>query len=104
LPGFKAQFRSKRGSSRGLFSAVAVVCVVLLALLVVAQVAHLHSSESDADHCPLCIVMHSAAPVAAAAVVIVVVHLGTFTPQAEPRFVARRPQSSLFIRPPPVSC
>lgn len=104
MSGFKAQFRSKRGASRGFFPAVAVVCVVLLALLVVAQVAHLHSNESDADHCPLCIVMHSAAPVAVAALAVVLVQLGTSTPQAEPIFVVRQRQSRLFIRPPPVSC
>jgi hypothetical protein len=40
---------------------VTAVCFILLALLAVVQVAHLHSNESDADHCPLCVVMHSAA-------------------------------------------
>ena len=100
MPGFKAQFRG----NRGLFPAVAVVCLVLLALLAVAQVAHLHSNASDADHCPLCIVMHTAAPVADAAAAIALVLLGTSDPQAEPIFMARQPQSRLFIRPPPVSC
>jgi len=84
--------------------AVAVLCLVLLAMLVVAQVAHLHPSQSDADHCQLCIVMHSVVPVAAAAAVITIVQLGASTPQAEPIVIARQRQIRLFIRPPPVSC
>lgn len=104
MPGFKAHFRGKRGSARGLFPAVAVICLVLLALLTVAQVAHLHSNQTDADHCPLCIVMHTVIPAGVAAAVVVLVQLGTSTPQAEPIFVARKRPSRLFIRPPPVSC
>ena len=44
-----------------------IVCLLLLALLTVVQVAHVHSVETAADHCPLCIAMHSAAPVAVTA-------------------------------------
>jgi hypothetical protein len=72
-------------------------------LLAVAQVAHLHANQTDADHCQLCIVMHSAAPAAAAAAVIVMVQLGAPASQAEPVVVARQRQSRLFIRPPPAS-
>jgi len=108
LTGFKTIFRSKRGAQRriwpGLFPAIAMLCLVLLAMLAVAQVAHLHSNDTDADHCQLCIVMHTVAPVAAAAAVIVIVQLGASTPQADPIVVARQRQIRLFIRPPPVSC
>jgi hypothetical protein len=83
---------------------VAGVCLILLALLSVAQVAHLHSDGTDADHCPLCIVMHTAAPAAIAVAAIVLVRLGSFTPAAEPVLIFRRHQSSFFIRPPPVAC
>jgi hypothetical protein len=83
---------------------VAIVCLVLLALLSVAQVAHLHSSDTDADHCQLCIVMHTLAPVAAAAAAIVMVQLGASAPQAEPIVIVLQRQLRLFIRPPPVSC
>jgi hypothetical protein len=76
----------------------------LLATLAVAQVAHLHSSSADADHCQLCIVMHTAVPVAAVATAVVLVHVGASAPQAEPIVVVRQRQSRLFIRPPPVSC
>lgn len=83
--------------------AIAVLCLVLLAMLAVAQVAHVHPDETDTDHCQLCIVMHTVVPVAAAAAVIVIVQLGASTPLAEPVIIARQRQIRLFIRPPPVS-
>ncbi len=83
--------------------AVAVLCLLLLAMLAVAQVAHLHADQTDADHCQLCIVMHTVIPVAAAAAVIVIVQLGASAPQADPIVIAHQRQVRLFIRPPPVS-
>ena len=81
---------------------VTVVCLILLALLAVVQVAHVHPQASDADNCPLCIVMHSAAPVAAAVAAIVIVTLGTHAPAVQVRTIARRPwHPTLFTRPPP---
>ena len=80
---------------------VTVVCLILLALLAVVQVAHVHPFSSDADNCPLCIVLHSAAPVAAAAAVVILVQLGAAAPVLETRSVARPWQPTLFIRPPP---
>jgi uncharacterized membrane protein YqhA len=100
----KAYLGGRRRAGHSILPAVAVVCLVLLALLVVAQVAHLHSNQTDADHCQLCIVMHTAVPVAAAAAVIMLVQMGAPASQAEPVFVARQRQSKLFIRPPPASC
>ena len=104
MTGLKAVSRGRHRAEQGILPAVAVVCLILLALLAVAQVTHLHSNPTDADHCQLCIVMHTAAPIAAAAAVVVLVQLGAPAAQAEPLFVARRRQSRLFIRPPPVSC
>ena len=105
---FATIFRGKRGVRNGVWPgflpAVAVLCLILLASLAVAQVAHLHPSQSDADHCQLCIAMHTVAPVAAAAAIIIIVQLGATTPQAEPIVVARQRQIRLFIRPPPISC
>jgi len=83
---------------------MAVLCLALLAMLVVAQVTHLHSNDTDADHCQLCIVMHTVVPVAAAAAVIVIVQLGASAPQADPIVIAHKRQIRLFIRPPPASC
>jgi hypothetical protein len=103
LQGFRSLWFGKRGRATGFMSAVAVLCLVLLAMLAIAQVAHLHADQTDADHCQLCMVMHTLAPVAAAAAVIVIVQLGASVPQAEPVVIAHQRQISLFIRPPPVS-
>ena len=83
---------------------VAGLCLVLLATLAFAQAAHLHASAADADHCQLCIVMHTVAPVAAVTAAIVLVNVGASAPMAEPTVIARQRQVRLFIRPPPVSC
>lgn len=104
MTGLATTFRGKRGSRTGFLPAVAVLCLILLATLAVAQVTHLHSNETDADHCQLCIAMHTVAPVATAAAIILIVQLGASTPQADPVLIARRPQIRLFIRPPPTSC
>ncbi len=104
MTGLKTIFRGKRGVWPGFLPAVAMVCLVLLATLAVAQVTHLHSNDTDADHCQLCIVMHTVVPVSAAAAVVVIVQLGASTPQVEPIVVARQRQIRLFIRPPPASC
>ncbi|MDR3750643.1 MAG: hypothetical protein P4K94_04075 [Terracidiphilus sp.] len=85
-------------------SLVTVACLALLALLTVAQVAHLHPKISDADHCPLCIVMHSAAPVAVAAAVVVLVRMESAAPVLETRPLVRYWHSKLFTRPPPTGC
>lgn len=104
MPGFKAIFSKERRTGRLIVPAIAALCLVLLAMLAVAQVTHLHSSQTDADHCQLCIVMHTVAPVLAAAVAVVLVPMGASAPQAEPILIARQRLSSIFIRPPPVSC
>ena len=80
------------------------LCLVLLALLSVAQVAHLHSNPTDADHCQLCIVMHSLVPVIELAIAIVLVELGASAPQVEPTLTACQFLSPVYIRPPPASC
>jgi hypothetical protein len=100
------QTRTQNGSRRKprAFAAVALVCLILLALLAVAQVAHTHQETNDADHCPLCIVMHSAAPVAAAVALIALVQIAMTTPIIEIRRVTRNWHPQHFTRPPPVAC
>jgi hypothetical protein len=83
---------------------IAVVCLLLLALLTVVQVAHVHPLDTDADHCPLCILLHSAAPLAVAAAIIVMVQIETRTPVYEARAVTRYWHPQLFTRPPPIGC
>lgn len=91
-----------RGRSTG-FTVVAILCVVLLGALAAIQVAHFHSNQTLADHCPLCVSLHSAAPVAVAiAAAIMLVQIGRSTPVLEQHFVPRRRNAKLFTRPPPV--
>jgi hydrogenase/urease accessory protein HupE len=85
------------------FAVATIVCLVLLALLAVVQVAHAHPNDSDADHCPLCIVMHTAAPITVAAAVIIMVQIGTPAPVLETRAIVRHWHPTLFTRPPPVT-
>ncbi|HEX8813189.1 MAG TPA: hypothetical protein VF742_14470 [Terracidiphilus sp.] len=92
---------SKPFSRPGTATVMAVICLVLLALLAVVQVAHVHPLNSDADNCPLCVVLHSVAPVAAAVAVIVMVPLGAHAPVVERRAIARPWHPTLFTRPPP---
>jgi hypothetical protein len=93
--------REDRRGKPSAYAVVMLVCLALLALLTVIQVAHVHSVDTDADHCPLCIVMHTAAPVAAAAAVIVLVQIEGSAPVLEPREASWHGHPQLFIRPPP---
>ncbi len=81
-----------------------MVCLFLMALLAVVQVAHMHLLESDADHCPLCIVMHTAAPVAVAAAVVVLVKIEASAPVFEARTAVRNWHPKFVTRPPPTGC
>jgi succinate dehydrogenase hydrophobic anchor subunit len=103
LTATQAHSPTRSGIRHSFLPVVSGLCLVLLALLAVAQAVHFHSNQTDADHCQLCIVMHSAAPAAVAAVVVIV-QLRASAPQADPIVVARQRYSRLFIRPPPVSC
>jgi hypothetical protein len=104
LAGFETQFHSGKRSRYLAFGAAAVVCLVLLALLAVVQVAHVHPLQSDADTCPLCVVMHSAAPVAAGAVLVFLFSASTPTSIVDERVVVRHRHPKLFTRPPPAGC
>ena len=78
-----------------------LVCLLLLALLTIVQVAHVHPLDTDADHCTLCILLHSAAPVSVAAAIVVLVQIETRTLVYEARAVTRYWHPQLFTRPPP---
>jgi TRAP-type C4-dicarboxylate transport system permease small subunit len=80
---------------------VVLVCLALLALLTFIQVAHVHTVNTDADHCPICVVLHAAAPLAVAAAIIVLVQMQSVVPQIEVRPIRLIDQRQLFIRPPP---
>jgi uncharacterized membrane protein YqhA len=96
---------AQRRRSRAVpLKAAAVVCLILLAFLAVVQVAHLHANVTDADHCPLCIVMHSVVPVSLAAIIIILVQVECASVLLEPRPLIRSWSPKLFIRPPPAAC
>jgi hypothetical protein len=81
------------------------VCLVLLMLLAVAHVAHAHSSDSDADHCQLCIAMHSIVPFVIMVAAVLLVRIGTSAPMLfEVRAITRYWHPTLFNRPPPAGC
>lgn len=98
VPGVSAL--SRRPTGQGL---AVMVCLVLLALISMVQVTHLHQSATAADHCAICVVMHSAAPVAVAAAAIVLVQLGFSAPILVALTPVRLRHSQLYIRPPPQS-
>jgi hypothetical protein len=104
LKGLQSQFRSSRRPKPRTFGVAALVCLALLALLAVVQVAHIHPLDTDADHCSVCIAMHSAAPVAVMAAVIILVRIGTPAPLFEARAIVRHWHPKLFTRPPPTGC
>lgn len=81
------------------------MCLILLALLTVAQVTHVHASDNDADHCTLCVAMHSVVPIVVMLVAVILVRIGITAPvPLDVRIITRCWYPSLFIRPPPVCC
>jgi len=93
--------RSNRYARPRAFAMVVLLCVALLALLTVIQVAHVHSINTDADHCPLCIALHTAAPVATATAAVELIHIEGVAAVNAIRPVATICDEQLFIRPPP---
>jgi hypothetical protein len=101
LTGFQTFLSGGRRAKPGALSLVTVVCLILLTLLAVVQVAHVHPVDTDADHCPLCIAMHSAAPVAVAASIVILVQVERAAPVYETLTISRYWHPQLFTRPPP---
>jgi hypothetical protein len=75
--------------------------VSLIAVVTFVQVAHVHPATSDTDNCPICVVMHSAAPVAVVAAAIVFVTASSPVPVPVVHSVVRPWHCTLFNRPPP---
>lgn len=81
------------------------MCLLLLAFLAVAQVMHVHASESDADHCMLCLAMHSVVPIVIMLITVVLVRIEVLKPGLlEVRAITRYWHPNLFVRPPPAGC
>jgi hypothetical protein len=91
-----------RGSRPSILKVAIALCLILLMLLAVVHVADGHSVASSADRCPICVVMHSVAPLLIVAVLIAMFRTGTHAPeQFEDRPIVRYWYPSLFTRPPP---
>ena len=100
-----AHFGRNRRSRPSASNAVVVVCLVLLALLAVAQVTHVHAVGTDADHCQLCIVMHSVVPFVVFVAGVLLVRIGNAAPVLhETHTIAKYWHPILFNRPPPSGC
>ena len=83
---------------------VAVVCLILLALLCVVQVTHVHAVGTDADHCQLCLVIHSVVPLLVMVAALLLVRMVTVAPAlVEVRPIIRYWHPTLFTRPPPAA-
>jgi hypothetical protein len=81
------------------------VCLVLLMLLAVVHVAFAHSVDTDADHCQICIVMHTVVPFLVMMVAARLVRIASAPPAPfEIHAIVRYWHPTLFTRPPPVSC
>lgn len=78
--------------------------MLLVALLATIQTVHTHPAGADTTTCPLCIVLHTAAPVAPAAAVIVLVPMGVREQTFKARPIIRFWQPKFFTRPPPAGC
>src|ERR1035441_11135438 len=75
LTGLRAHLRSDWRPRPRTLAVLTAVCLVLLALLAVAQVVHAHPVQSDADHCPLCIVKHLGVPFLVIVATVVLVRI-----------------------------
>ena len=90
-----------------------LLCVLLLGGASTAQACHSHEDASalskgsptnlPADHCPLCLAMHSAMPVAHATAPLLVEHLVDLVKEAPEARGSGIWSFSLFSRPPPVA-
>lgn len=79
------------------------MCLALLVLLAVLQVVHVHASDSDANRCTLCVVMHSVVPIVVIAAAVILVRIATAAPIIlEVCTITRYWHPNLFTRPPPV--
>jgi di/tricarboxylate transporter len=78
-----------------------LICLVLLALLTFVQVVHFHPAATDADHCPICVAMHSTVPVTVLVVAVVFARISEPVPVPVAHSVVRPWHCTLFNRPPP---
>ncbi|MGB6973260.1 MAG: hypothetical protein WBD67_01120 [Terracidiphilus sp.] len=95
--------KARSPQNRGVV-AIAVLCLALLAMLSVAQAVHTHENPTAADHCPLCITMHTVVPTAVAVIALILVQVAQAPLVLGVQVASRQRLPQLFIRPPPVFC
>ncbi len=76
-------------------------CIALLSLLMFVQAAHVHRVGSNPDQCPICIAMHSAAPVPSHAVVRTSTWHTELVILYHAQALATELHCALYNRPPP---
>jgi hypothetical protein len=95
--------RSKRGRRHSLVVFVGILCVALVLVAGILQVAHTHANGQIDHDCALCFTAHQAVQIAVSVTVILVSHpvarvaSERFSPLPRQRFVLK-----LANRPPPV--
>ncbi len=104
LTATQTRFRRQDRTKPDAFAVMMLICLALLVVMTVVQVAHVHAAASDSDHCPLCIVMHSAVPIAVTAAAITLVQIAEAAPVLQVRAATRHWHPQLFTRPPPTGC
>ncbi len=105
MTAIRAHIESNRRLGPSAVKTAAVVCLVLLALLAFAQVTHVHAVGGDADHCQICVAMHSIVPLVVFVAGALLVRIGTAELKPfEVRTICRYWHPTLFNRPPPVDC
>ena len=92
------------GAGLKVFSLAGVLCLLLASLLALIQVTHVDPIGTNPSQCPLCVVLHSAAPVTPAAPAVVLVALGQFEAVLRPLPGTRFWRPKFFTRPPPAGC
>lgn len=81
----------------------AIACVLLLVLAATVQIAHSHPLTRTADHCSICLALHSALPAEVTHAVCPHGFTGQGTLPYVPLAPARCWNHSLAIRPPPTA-
>jgi hypothetical protein len=100
----QTNLRKKRGSKVGRSPLVILVCLALMTLLATIQTTHEHKVGANTSCCPLCIILHSTAPVAPTTAVIVVVAFSLVALVFKPRALVRYWSPKFITRPPPAGC
>lgn len=106
-------YGARQGRGQRWLRLLALVCVLLLGGASTAQVCHSHEDASalrkgssqnvPADHCPLCLAMHTAMPAVERTAPLPVVEVWQAPGEEQTTERARELDFSLFSRPPPVS-